>query len=610
MVPYLHSVLTQAPYPRIMIAVLAATLALIIDPMVRFRDYRALTDSRSVAGFLKFSGTFMLVFLQVVALFYLITLFPGPLRVLSLLFSAFITVIQLSYWLTLSQFMTGTDLFLALTVSGDHRLEAISSFFKPLVFLYALPYVLVLSLLTVAPPGNAFREVLVLSLLPVLFLFSSNYLLFLHVPERSFHLNPLTSFLRSALHCTFEKHYRYHGPRDDLPPFHTSQRPRDSIIYVIDESVRGSNLSLNGYPRTTTPFLQSLETRGLLKNFGICVAAGSFSHISNAYLITGHNTFPDDTFRTDKNPTIFDYAKRMGYETIYIDINRIYLSSLVKAAGNGPVRALDRWMSDTSFKAFNIDLETMKDVGVARFLSSLLNKRGGYFILVNKKGLHFHYRNRYPGDPASTIWKPVMSASQSIDPGAAGRERLVNTYDNGIHYQVDEFFRVFVSETTNQNYALLYTSDHGQTLAEHGQIYTHMKPDQEIVDVPGFIVSGKQYDRQGLLDGITPRIRVSHLNYFATLLDLMGVPMSLRVRTYDTSIFALTEEDNRERYYMSGSLHGFGDYVVKSISTPPDAGWGVSRPVGKDNNEDEKNVSHRVINVTFGSSSKSPSRHM
>jgi hypothetical protein len=60
----------------------------------------------------------------------------------------------------------------------------------------------------------------------------------------------------------------------------------------------------------------------------------------------------------------------------------------------------------------------------------------------------------------------------------------------------------------------------------------------------------------------------------------MGVPNSLRVRPYEKSILALTEEDNKERHYMSGSLHGSGDYVVASISTPPDAGWGVSRPVG------------------------------
>ena len=162
----------------------------------------------------------------------------------------------------------------------------------------------------------------------------------------------------------------YHGPRDDLPAFHVSQRPLDSIIYVIDESVRGSNLSLNGYPRPTTPFLQSLETRGLLKNLGICVAASSFTHISNAYLMTGHNAFPDNDFRTDKNPTIFDYARNMGYETIYIDINRVYLSSLKKAAGDGPVRSLDRWMNEQSFKERHIDLDTTKDVGVARVLSS------------------------------------------------------------------------------------------------------------------------------------------------------------------------------------------------------------------------------------------------
>jgi glucan phosphoethanolaminetransferase (alkaline phosphatase superfamily) len=230
-----------------------------------------------------------------------------------------------------------------------------------------------------------------------------------------------------------------------------------------------------------------------------------------------------------------------------------------------------------------IDLDITKDVGVASVLSSLLNEKGGYFILVNKKGLHFHYRNNYPDNTTSTVWKPVMKALQSIDPSPAGREKLVNTYDNGIRFQVDEFFRTLVSETTNQNYAILYTSDHGQTLAEHGQAYTHMKPDNVVVDVPDFLVSGERYSKKGLLDGIAPGIRVSHLNNFATLLDLMSVPTSLRVRPYDTSIFSLTAEDNRERYYMSGSLHGSGDYTVRKIPTPPEAGWGVSRPVGESN---------------------------
>jgi glucan phosphoethanolaminetransferase (alkaline phosphatase superfamily) len=577
---HLQNAIAQAPYPRAMTAFAAATLAVLIDLIFRFRDYRALQHLLSVGGILKFLGTFTLVFLQVVALFYLITLLPGPIFAVILLFSVFVIIVQLSYWLTLSQFMTGTDLFLAVTVSGDHRVEAILSFFKPRVLLYALPYAFILSALILAPPVSAFGMTAALSVLPAIYLLASNYVLFLHVPERSIHLNPLTSFLRAILHCKFENSRKYRGPRDDLPLFCAPQRPSDSIVYVIDESVRGSNLSLNGYPRATTPFLQSLETRGLLKNFGICVAAASFTHISNAYLITGHNAFPDDDFRTDKNPTIFDYAKKMGYETIYIDINRVYLSSLMKAAGDGPVRSLDRWMTEQSFEGRRVGTDTTMDLCVARFLSNLLNESNGYFILVNKKGLHFHYSNNYPDDKASAIWKPVMKSLASIDPSAAGREKLVNTYDNGIRFQVDEFFRAFVSETTNQNYAVMYTSDHGQTLSEHGQVYTHMKPDQEIVDVPDFLLSGESYTRKGLLDGIAPGIRVSHLNNFATLLDLMDVPMSLRIRPYEKSIFALTEEDNKVRYYMSGSLHGTGDYVVKSIPTPPDAGWGVSRPVG------------------------------
>ena len=572
---------TRAPYPRAIAALLAATLAVLIDPVLRISDYRALLHLLPVAGTMKFSVALMLVFLQVVALFYLILLLPRILRSAALLLFIFVIVVQFSYWQTLSHFMTGTDLFLVLTVGVDHRSEAVSSFFQPLVFLYALPYVLVLCALILVPPGSAFRKTLALSILPVLYLLASNYALFLHVPERSFHLNPLTSFLRSTLQYEFENLREYQGPRDDLPPFHAAQRPLDSIVYVIDESVRGSNLSLNGYPRATTPFLQSLETRGRLKNLGICVAAGTFSYISNAYLITGHNAFPDDAYRTARNPTLFDYAKKMGYETIYIDIDQGYLSPLVKAAGDGPVRSLDRWMNDQSFKERHIDLETAKDLGIARFLSSLLNERGGYFILVNKKGLHFHYRNRYPDDAASTIWKPVLEAAEPIDPSATGREKLVNTYDNGIRFQVDEFFRVIASETTNRNYVILYTSDHGQTLAEHGQVYTHMKPDKVIVDVPDFLVSGERYSKKGLLAGIPPGIRVSHLNNFATLLDLMGVPNSLRVRPYDKSIFSLTAGDNSVRTYMSGSLHGSGDYVVKTIPTPPDEGWGVSRPLEK-----------------------------
>ena len=576
----------RVPHTRIFTALLAAALAVLVDLIFRFSNYRDLLHLLSGAGVMKFSGFLTLVFLQLVALLYLLLLLPRLLRLVVVLFSVFVMIVQFSYWLTLNQFITSTDLFLILNVNADHLDGAVSSFFKPLILWYTLPYTIVLFALIFVPVRSTFRRSLALSLLPALYLLVSNYALFLYAAEGNFHLNPLTSLLRTALHHEFETLREYHGPREALPALNTSQRPLNSIIYIIDESIRGSNLSLNGYPRPTTPFLQSIETQGSLKNLGICVAAGTYSYLSNAYLVTGHNAFPDNTFQTFKNPTLFDYAKKMGYETIFIDVDSGYLSKLLETAREGHVRSLDRWMNNQSFRDRQIDLETTKDVGIARYLSSLLNERGGYFILVNKMGLHFHYRNTYPDDPAFTFWKPVMEPSEPINTDPAGREKLVNTYDNGIRFQVDEFFRELVSKTTNQNYVILYTSDHGQTLAEQGQVYTHLKPDKVIVDVPEFFVFGRQYDKKESLTGICPGIRVSHLNNFATLLDLMDVPMSLRVRSYDKSIFSLTVEDNKERYYMSGSLHGSGDYVVKMVPTPADEGWGGSRPAGNGPKDD------------------------
>ena len=117
--------ITQAPYPCVMTALVAATLAVLIDLIFRFRAYRALLHSLPVVGTMKFSGALTLVFLQVVALFYLVILLPRPLRAIVLLLSVSIVVVQFSYWQTLSRFMTSTDVFLALTVGGDNRTEAV-----------------------------------------------------------------------------------------------------------------------------------------------------------------------------------------------------------------------------------------------------------------------------------------------------------------------------------------------------------------------------------------------------------------------------------------------------------------------------------------------------
>jgi len=49
---------------RAITALLAATLTVLIDPIFRFTDYRALLHSLPVVDTMKFSGALTLVFLQ------------------------------------------------------------------------------------------------------------------------------------------------------------------------------------------------------------------------------------------------------------------------------------------------------------------------------------------------------------------------------------------------------------------------------------------------------------------------------------------------------------------------------------------------------------------
>jgi hypothetical protein len=48
--------ITQAPYSRAISALVAATLAVLIDPIPRFSDYLDLLHLLPVAGTMKFSG--------------------------------------------------------------------------------------------------------------------------------------------------------------------------------------------------------------------------------------------------------------------------------------------------------------------------------------------------------------------------------------------------------------------------------------------------------------------------------------------------------------------------------------------------------------------------
>jgi glucan phosphoethanolaminetransferase (alkaline phosphatase superfamily) len=353
----------------------------------------------------------------------------------------------------------------------------------------------------------------------------------------------LDAFLRTASLSPWKWASGYHGPRDTVD-IHPAQPPQNNIILVVDESVRGDHLSINGYGRATTPYLDELLAQHQLYNWGIAASGGTCSEKSDSLLFTGMtlDELPDTTFQLRRRPNIFQYAKAMGYKTHFLDGQK----DAYWLGTSYDKQYLDEWQPPSSFPVPDI---VDVDAEMARKISAIVNGSTGHFILVIKRGVHYPYRTSFPVT-AGLEWQPIDTAETLPDP--ASKERLINTYDNAIKYNLESFFRSLdVSRWLNHD-LLLYTSDHGQTLSEHGERYTHCGTSMETApteaNVPLFIISSAPLVAD-------TNFRASHANIFATLLDLMNVPKSERRRTYAKSLLEARATDSNPRYFWVGDLY-------------------------------------------------------
>src|SRR5574339_998571 len=125
-------------------------------------------------------------------------------------------------------------------------------------------------------------------------------------------------------------------------PYQPSGKPSNNIVLIIDESIRGDHLSINGYTRETTPFLSLLEaSEDSFYNWGLAAAGATCSYPSNTLILTGVRPGTYEFDRTVRYPTVFQYARAMGYETYYMDAQT---SSLWNGLTDQDISFVDRWL--------------------------------------------------------------------------------------------------------------------------------------------------------------------------------------------------------------------------------------------------------------------------
>lgn len=95
--------------------------------------------------------------------------------------------------------------------------------------------------------------------------------------------------------------------------------PQNNIVLIIDESIRGDHLSINGYPRETVPYLSKIAREtSFIHNWGLATAGATCSFQSNSLILTGVMPSKNSFNLVYKYPTLFHYAKMMNYKTIIL----------------------------------------------------------------------------------------------------------------------------------------------------------------------------------------------------------------------------------------------------------------------------------------------------
>lgn len=346
----------------------------------------------------------------------------------------------------------------------------------------------------------------------------------------------------------------------EIPAAERNYHPANNIIFVFDESIRGDHLSLNGYARPTTPYLEKLAARKLLVNWGISVSASTSSHPSYDAMISGAT--PDmlgnlSLQEVNSLPTLFQYAKAMNYRTHLFDgqmkrywggnsedVN--YIDNFVSLSEIDSPKRIEDWeIGNKITNADNRDNQLKQweiDTKIAKSVNSIFSNSTGNFIFIYKRGSHFPYEKNYPAE--ETFWKPVYFFKEQYEiPTADKYDAIVNSYDNSIRYNLDNFFKTLAPDYSNlpNNTVIFYTSDHGESFYVDGKA-GHGGTTREEATVPLFLLgnTGKNIDTD---------FKASHCNVFTTLLDTMDYPVELRKYPYSISLFRAKKTNSEKRFY-------------------------------------------------------------
>lgn len=314
-------------------------------------------------------------------------------------------------------------------------------------------------------------------------------------------------------------------------PVLLAQQKKTVLVLVVGEASRAENYSLNGYDRETNPELKKQN----VINFPQASSCGTETAVSVPCMFSGMPRKKYDADLAHHQEGLMDVLGHAGVNLLWRDND----GGCKGACNRIPHTDMTQW----KLQQFCKDNSCIDDVNLWRLDDMLDGVKQDTVLVIHLMGSHGPaYYQRYP--PQYRHFTPTCDTNEIQD---CTHQALMNTYDNTILYTdsvVSKTIDALKARQSTLNTALVYLSDHGESLGENG-LYLHgtpymLAPEQQ-THIPFIFWLSKDYqqnfgvDAQCLRDQAAKET-VSQDNLFSTVLGMMNI----RTAVYQPQMDLLT----------------------------------------------------------------------
>lgn len=292
------------------------------------------------------------------------------------------------------------------------------------------------------------------------------------------------------------------------------------LVLVIGETARAENYSLQGYRRDTNP---EMERAGVYY-FSDTWSCGTATTVSVPCMLSGMTRKHFDKAQSKARWNLLDIAQHAGVDVFWRDNDEGCKDMCVRVPNDDLTNATVAGLCDSSGCLDQVLIDDLPQ-RLARMHSPAL-------LVLHIKGSHGPaYYQRYPA-----AFAKFQPACDTAELQTCSYQEVVNSYDNTILYTDHILGRVVdaLAADTQMDSAMLYLSDHGESLGENN-IYLHGAswdgaPSQQ-KHIPMLLWLSPGWKQQGgLTEPCLDAQRTRHLSQdylYHTVLGMLGVRTAL-----------------------------------------------------------------------------------